>query len=227
MQACKAMSARFRVTLLAATAATVLAFGLLVLLDRPARALAGAPVLRRGRRPRHGAPAGSGFDGAALPASVRAHGLHAARTSPAGRCRSGATAARSWCSPSWTRACSALRSDRPADPRRPRRTGAPARGADRERRPARRHARSREPLPRAGVARRARSLPDRLRRQSCERCWRAYGAAPASSAHAHPRRRRRRAADRRAAASSGSLFGLEQLTPESLAHDIRRLQSEP
>ncbi len=66
------MSSRLRSTLLAATAATVVAFAVLVAVHRPASrspasSTAGAQALS--------ATAGSGFDGAALPGRVRAPGF--------------------------------------------------------------------------------------------------------------------------------------------------------
>jgi hypothetical protein len=56
--------------------------------------------------------------------------------------------------------------------------------------------------------------------------WRAYRIAPASAgAAAFQRRASVLLVDRRG--RERVLFGLEQLTPESLAHDIGRLDGEP
>ena len=67
------MPARLRISLLAATAATVLALGLVALLHRPAgrSPAASSPS----GSPSAGSPSASGFDGAALPAGVPAPGF--------------------------------------------------------------------------------------------------------------------------------------------------------
>jgi cytochrome oxidase Cu insertion factor (SCO1/SenC/PrrC family) len=217
------MPVRLRVTLLATTTAVVLAFALLVLLDGPAgrsRALPSSTSFASSA----GAPTNSGFDGAALPANVRAHGFTlsdqfgrrisleqyrgqvvvlAFLASSCGPCTVIAQQVRG--------ALDEL-AHPPAvlvvsiDPR-----------ADTPPRVSRF-------LSQVSLSLRAHYLTGPA--PGLHELRRSYGAAPASSARA--------ITDGAAAVflidTSGFervAFGIEQLTPESLAHDIRRLQSEP
>ena len=219
-----------RIILLAVATAVVLALALVSILDRPATRSGG----RRGHCERHGGSrvqhASSGFDGAPLPGGAGApnftltdqHGRRVSLGQYRGRVVDPHLPV--------PRLPAHLPADRPADPRRARRTGyqprpypppPPRPGADREHRPGRRHARRRAPLPRRSLPDGPRRVPDR------HACRTAAGLArlrdrsgalgDAASAHAASVLLIDRAGQKR------DLFEAEELTPEGLAHDMRKL----
>jgi protein SCO1 len=217
------MSARLRITLLAATGATVLAFALLALLDRPA-----------GRPPAASSPSGassinspsvSGFDGAALPAGVPARGF--TLTDQSGRAVSLAgyrgqvvllAFLDSTCGPTCVLIAQQIRG---ALDELPRPVPVLIVSVDPAGDTRARVSRFLEQASLSGRVHYLTGPPSQLRA-----LWLAYRAAPAGASSA--------VLDSSAAAVlvdrrgfERVLFPLEQLTPESLVHDIRRLQSEP
>jgi protein SCO1 len=217
------MSARFRITLLAATGATLLAFALVALLDRPAGR---SPAASSGSGASSiSSPSASGFDGAALPAGVPARGF--TLTDQSGQAVSLAgyrgrvvllAFLDSTCGSTCILIAQQIRGalDELARPVPVLIVSVDPAGDSR--------ARIRAFLEQASLSGRVRYLtgpPSELRV-----LWHAYRAAPAGSSSA--------VLDSSAAAVlvdghgfERVLFPLEQLTPESLVHDIRRLQSEP
>jgi protein SCO1 len=217
------MSARFRTTLLAATVATLVAFGLVALLDRPAGRSPAASSTPGASSP--SSPSASGFDGAALPAGVPARGF--TLTDQSGQAVSlaayrGQVVLVAFLDSTCGATCILIAQQ--------------LRGAlDELPRPVPVLIVSVDPagdtpahvgrfLAQASLSGRVHYLtgpPSQLRA-----LWHAYRAAPAGASSA--------VKDSSAAAVLVNrrgfervLFGLEQLTPESLVHDIRRLQSEP
>jgi cytochrome oxidase Cu insertion factor (SCO1/SenC/PrrC family) len=217
------MSARFRVTLLAATAATVVAFGLLVLLDRPAGRSRALPSSTPGAASA-GAPAGSGFDGAALPANVRAHEFtltdQSGRRTTLGRYR-GQVVVLAFLDSSCGACVLIAQQIRGALDELARPPAVLIMSVDPS---ADTPARVNRFLSRVSLSGRVHYLTAPA--SELRALLHSYGAAPASSAHTIP--------DGAAAVFlidargfERVVFGIEQLTPESLTHDIRRLQSEP
>jgi protein SCO1 len=218
------MAPRFRITLLAATAATVVAFALLVLLGRPGGRSAAVSSPSAGGSSIT-APSSSGFDGAALPAGLRAPGFTLADQSgqpvSLGQFRGQVVALAfldSACGPTCVLIAQQIRgaldelSRAPAvlivtlDPR----AETPAQVS--------------RFLGQVSLSGRVHYLSGAV--SQLRPLWHAYRAAPASSANS--------VADSFAGVLlidrrgfERVLFGVEQLTPESLAHDIRRLQSQP
>jgi protein SCO1/2 len=217
------MRPRARIVLLAATTVLVVAFALAVLLDRPATRSPATQISSTGATTTGASPTSSGFDGAALPANVRAHDFTLTDRSDKDRAVSlgqyrGQVVVLAFlystCGPTCIVIAQQIRGAldelaRPvpvlfvsADP-----------AADTP-------ARVRRFLAQVSLTGRARYLtgsPSQLRT-----VWRAYGAIPAS-------------AGRSAFDDSASvllidprglervIFPVEQLTPESLAHDVRKL----
>lgn len=224
------MSPRARITLLALTTVIVVAFTVAVLLDRPARHSQGLSSTGVSTGASTGAPSASGFDGAALPAHVRARAFTLtdllASTTRSDRRTVSLSAYRgqvvvlaflySTCGSTCTVIAQQIRGalddlPRPvpvlivsADP-----------SADTP-------ARVRRFLAQVSLTGRVRYLtgsPAQLRA-----VWHAYGALPASAGHA--------AFDNSASVFlidptgfERVLFGVEQLTPDSLVHDIGKLQA--
>jgi protein SCO1 len=218
------MAPRSRLALLAATAAVVVAFTLAVLLDRPAGQRPGVPSSSSGS-PSTGLASGSGFDGTALPAHVRAQDFTLSDQSghpvSVGLYR-GQVVVLAFLYSTCGSTCDLIAQQ--------------IRGAlDELARPvpvllvsvgsrADTPARVSRFMAQVSLAGRARYLAGSVAQLGP--IWRAYGVAPASS--------------RPAVLDSSAtillidrggfervLFPIEQLTPETLAHDIRRLQSQP
>jgi len=216
------MPQRFRIILLAATALTVVAFALVVVLDRPAGHSTASPSSPSGA-PSVSASPGSGFDGAALPGQVRAQDF--TLTDQSGQPVSlqqyrGRVVLLAFLDSTCGATCVLIAQQ--------------IRGAlDELSRPLTVLIVSVDPLADtpAHVSRflAQMSLSGRVRYLSgpvseLRALWKAYRAAPAGSGSA--------ALDSSAAAVlidphgfERVLFPVEQLTPESLTHDIRRLQS--
>jgi protein SCO1/2 len=215
------MPARFRIILLAATAVTVVAFALVVVLDRPAARSTASPS-PSGASFLSASP-GSGFDGAALPGGVRARDF--ALTDQSGRPISlrqyrGQVVLLAFLDSTCGATCILIAQQ--------------VRGAlDELSRPPAVLVVSVDPLTdtpahisrflaQVSLGGRVRYLTGPLSELTA--LWQAYRAAPAGSGSA--------ALDSSAAAVlidprgfERVLFPIEQLTPESLTHDIRRLQS--
>jgi protein SCO1 len=219
------MRPRARIVLLALTAALVVAFVLAVVLDQPAS--------RSPTGTSSGAstaiPSASGFDGAALPAGIHAHEFTLedllASADPSGRPTVSLSGYRgqvvviaflySTCGPTCIVIAQQIRG---ALDELPRPVPVLIVSADPE---ADTPAHVRRFLAQVSLAGRVHYLtgsPSRLRA-----VWHAYGAIPASAGRA--------AFDNSASVflidPSGFervIFGVEQLTPEGLAHDIRKLQ---
>jgi protein SCO1/2 len=214
------MHPRSRILLAGATL-LVLALALLLILDRPAtRSSSGASASTATT----GATAGSGFDGALLPGGVRAPGF--TLTDPHGRLASldqyrGRVAILTFlatnCAPTCPLVAQQIRGalDELGHP-----IPTLIVSADPE---ADRPVAVRRFLAEAALTGRAEYLtgaPAELRR-----VWRAYGVVPAQLADAnssHPAEVL--LIDR--AGRERDLFQVEQLTPEGLAHDIRKLEGE-
>jgi cytochrome oxidase Cu insertion factor (SCO1/SenC/PrrC family) len=217
------MPARFRATLIAATAATVLAFGLLVALDRPAERSGALPSSTAGAASA-GAPTDSGFDGAALPANVRAHEFtltdQSGRRTTLARYR-GQVVVLAFLDSSCSACVVIAQQIRGALDELARPPAVLIMSIDPSADTPARVSRFLSQVSLSGRVHYLTAPASELRA-----LLRSYGAAPASSARTIP--------DGAAAVFlidargfERVVFGLEQLTPESLAHDIRRLQSGP
>jgi protein SCO1 len=212
------MSPRLRFTLLAAVAAAV-AFVLLVALNRPAgrsRAVLSSPSSRS-------VPASSGFDGAALPADVRAHDFTLSdqdgQPISLGRYR-GQVLVLAFLDSSCGACILIAQQIRGALDELPRPVPVLIMSVDPHADTPSHVSRF---LSRVSLSGRVHYLTGPI--SQLRPLWRSYGAAPASSTHAvldgsaavvliDPRGLQR------------VVFPIEELTPESLLHDIRRLQSE-
>jgi protein SCO1/2 len=216
------MSPRLRITLLAATGATVVALALVALLHRPAGSSPAAPSSSGTFS--IGSASASGFDGAALPAGVPARGFTLRDQS--GQAVSlesyhGQVVLLAFLDSTCGATCVLIAQQiRGALDELPRAVPVLIVSVD----PAgdtRAHvSRFLEQTSLSGRVRYLTGPPSELRG-----LWHAYRAAPAGSSSA--------VIDSSAAAVlvdgrgfERVLFPLEQLTPESLAHDIRRLRSE-
>ena len=99
---------------------------------------------------------------------------------------------------------------------------APRAGADRQRRPRRRHARARQALPRAGLADRARPLPDRLARAAAPDLARLPASSPASAGTRRLRPLRLGPPARPRRPRAGPLRA-RTAHPRESSHDVRKL----
>jgi protein SCO1 len=219
---CRAMRPRSRNVLLALATMFVIVLALILILDRPAtRSSTGAPATAAGTAAATGATAGSGFDGALLPGGVGAPGFtltdqHGRRVS-LGQYRGRVvilTFLSTACAPTCPLVAQQIRGALDelgravptlivsADP-----------AADTP-------AAVRHFLTEAALASRVEYLTGAP--AALGRVWHAYGIVPAQLADAnssHPAEVL--LIDR--AGQQRDLFQVEQLTPEALAHDVRRL----
>jgi protein SCO1 len=217
------MSPRSRVVLLATTTAIVVAFALVVLLDRPAGRSAAVQSSPSTGSASSDGPSASGFDGAALPAGVHAPGFTLTDQS-GGAVSLGAYRGQVVLLAFLDSTCGSMciliaQQIRGALDELPRPLAALLVSVDPR---ADTTTSIHRFLARTSLTGRVRYLTGPTSRLLG--VWRAYGVAPAGPGHAVP-----------AGAPavllidpSGServLFPLEQLTPEALSHDIRRLQS--
>jgi cytochrome oxidase Cu insertion factor (SCO1/SenC/PrrC family) len=217
------MPSRFRVILLTATAATIVAFALLVALDRPSGRSRAQPS-STSPAASAGVPAGSGFDGAALPANVHAHEFtlsdQSGRRITLGNYR-GDVVVLAFLDSSCGACVLIAQQIRGALDELARPPAVLIVSVDPS---AETPARVSRFLSQVSLGGRVHYLIAPA--SELQALLHSYGAAPASSAHTIP--------DGAAAVFlidargfERVVFGIEQLTPESLTHDIRRLQSEP
>jgi len=217
------MAPRFRIALLAATAATVVALALVLLLDRPAARSPASPSSPSGAAVQ--SASSSGFDGAALPAGVPARGF--TLTDQSGQAVSlaayrGQVVLLAFLDSTCGATCMLIADQiRGALDELPRPVPVLIVSVDPAGDTPAHVGRFLEQASLSGRVRYLTGPPAELRA-----LWHVYRAAPAGSSSA--------VLDSSAAAVlvdrrgfERVLFPLEQLTPESLVHDIRRLQSEP
>jgi protein SCO1/2 len=222
---CRAMRPRSRIVLFAAATVFVIVLALILILDRPAtRSSAGASTTATDTATATGVTATSGFDGALLPGGVSApgftltdqHGRRVSLSQYRGRVAI-LTFLSTACAPTCPLVAQQIRGALDELGRAvPTLIVSANPAADTP-------AAMRRFLDEAALSGRAEYLtgtPAALRR-----VWRAYGVVPAQLADAdssHPAEVI--LIDR--AGQQRDLFQVEQLTPEALAHDVRRLEDE-